>query len=67
VLEILLRRFGRVVSKEQLVEQLYNFDKEVSYNAIEVYIHRLRKKLTGSGVEVRTHYGRGYTVDYVAR
>jgi two-component system OmpR family response regulator len=66
VLEILLRRFGRVVSKEQLVEQLYNFDKEVSYNAIEVYIHRLRKKLTGSGVEVRTHYGRGYTVDYMA-
>jgi two-component system OmpR family response regulator len=66
VLEILLRRFGRVVSKEQLVEQLYNFDKEVSYNAIEVYIHRLRKKLTDSGVEVRTHYGRGYTVDYVA-
>lgn len=66
VLEILLRRFGRVVSKEQLVEQLYNFDREVSYNAIEVYIHRLRKKLTGSGVEVRTHYGRGYTVDYVA-
>lgn len=66
VLEILLRRFGRVVSKEQLVEQLYNFDKEVSYNAIEVYIHRLRKKLMDSGVEVRTHYGRGYTVDYVA-
>lgn len=66
VLEILLRRFGRVVSKEQLVEQLYNYDKEVSHNAIEVYIHRLRKKLAGSGVEVRTHYGRGYTVDYVA-
>jgi two-component system, OmpR family, response regulator len=67
VLEILLRRFGRVVSKEQLVEQLYNYDREVSHNAIEVYIHRLRKKITGSGVEVRTHYGRGYTVDYVAR
>jgi two-component system OmpR family response regulator len=66
VLEILLRRFGRVVSKEQLVEQLYNYDKEVTHNAIEVYIHRLRKKLAGSGVEVRTHYGRGYTVDYVA-
>ena len=64
VLEILLRRFGRVVSKEQLVEQLYNYDKEVSHNAIEVYVHRLRKKLAGSGVEVRTHYGRGYMVDY---
>jgi len=67
VLEVLLRRFGRVVSKEQLVEQLYSYDKEVSHNAIEVYIHRVRKKLAGSGVEVRTHYGRGYTVDYVSR
>ena len=66
VLEVLLRRFGRVVSKEQLVEQLYSYDKEVSHNAIEVYIHRVRKKLAGSGIEVRTHYGRGYTVDYVA-
>jgi two-component system OmpR family response regulator len=65
VLEILLRRFGRVVSKEQLVEQLYNYDKEVSHNAIEVYIHRVRKKLADSGVEVRTHYGRGYVIDYV--
>lgn len=64
VLEVLLRRFGRVVSKEQLVEQLYSYDKEVSHNAIEVYVHRLRKKLVHSGVEVRTHYGRGYVVDY---
>ena len=64
VLEVLLRRFGRVVSKEQLVEQLYSYDKEVSHNAIEVYIHRVRKKLTGAGVEVRTHYGRGYVIDH---
>lgn len=64
VLEVLLRRFGRVVSKEQLVEQLYNYDKEVSHNAIEVYIHRVRKKITGAGVEVRTHYGRGYVIDH---
>ncbi len=67
VLEVLLRRFGRVVSKEQLVEQLYSYDKEVSHNAIEVYIHRLRRKLPDSGVEVRTHYGRGYVIDYLAR
>ncbi len=65
VLEVLLRRFGRVVSKEQLVEQVYSYDKEVSHNAIEVYIHRVRKKLADSGVEVRTHYGRGYVIDYV--
>ncbi len=65
VLEVLLNRFGRVVSKEQLVEQLYNYDKEVSHNAIEVYIHRVRKKLNGAGVEVLTHYGRGYVIDHV--
>lgn len=64
VLEVLLRRFGRVVSKEQMVEQLYSYDKEVSHNAIEVYIHRLRRKLTGAGLEVSTHYGRGYQIDY---
>ena len=65
VLEALLMRFGRVVSKEQLVEQLYSYDREVSHNAIEVYVHRLRKKLTATGVTVRTVYGRGYLLDYV--
>ncbi len=64
VLEALLTRFGRVVSKEQLVEQLYSYDHEVSHNAIEVYVHRLRKKLVGTGVTVRTQYGRGYLSDY---
>jgi len=64
VLEALLLRFGRVVSKEQLVEQLYSCDHEVSHNAIEVYVHRLRKKLIGTGVTVRTQYGRGYLSDY---
>jgi two-component system, OmpR family, response regulator len=66
VLEVLLRRFGRVVSKEQLVEQLYSYDKEVSHNAIEVYVHRLRKKLGGAALEVSTHYGRGYLIDHKA-
>jgi DNA-binding response OmpR family regulator len=65
VLEFLLHRFGRIVSKEQLVEQIYNFDREVSPNAIEVYVHRVRKKLSGAGVSVRTHYGRGYRLDYL--
>lgn len=64
VLEILLRRFGHVVSKEQLVAQIYSYDEEVSHNAIEVYIHRLRKKLADSGVEVRTQYGRGYLLEH---
>lgn len=65
LLEALLSRFGRVVSKEKLVEQLYSYDREVSQNAIEVYVHRLRKKLAGAGVTVRTQYGQGYLLDYV--
>lgn len=66
VLEVLLHRFGRVVSKEQLVEQLYSYDREVSHNAIEVYVHRVRRKISGAGVTVKTLYGRGYLLDYVA-
>ncbi len=66
VLEALLARFGRVVSKEQLVEQLYSYDEEVSHNAIEVYVHRVRKKIIGSDITVRTLYGRGYMLDYLS-
>ncbi len=65
VLEVLVRRFGRAVSKEQLVEQIYTYDQEVSHNAIEVYVHRLRKKIGTTGLVVRTLYGRGYALDYV--
>jgi two-component system OmpR family response regulator len=60
VLEAMLARVGKVVSKEQLVEQLYSYDSDVGYNAIEVYIHRLRKKIEGSGLVIKTIYGRGY-------
>jgi two-component system, OmpR family, response regulator len=64
VLEVLLHRFGRVVSKEQLVEQLYSYDRDVTHNTIEVYVHRVRKKLQGAAVTVHTAYGRGYRLDY---
>ncbi|MGH8728308.1 MAG: response regulator transcription factor [Burkholderiales bacterium] len=63
VLEILLSRFGRLVSKEQILDHLYSFDKEAGYNAIEVYVHRLRKKLDGAGLTLRTVHGRGYVLD----
>ncbi len=64
VLEVLLLRSGRIVSKESLVENLYNWDDEaVGNNAIEVYVHRLRKKLEPYGVNVRTVRGLGYMLD----
>lgn len=65
VLEVLMLRSGRVVSKEQFAEQLYNFDAEVGANAIEVYVHRLRKKLEPAGISIRTIRGLGYLLDKV--
>jgi two-component system, OmpR family, response regulator len=66
LLEALLHRLGKVVSKEQLVERIYSYDHEVGTNAIEVYIHRLRKKIDGSGLAVKTLYGRGYALEAIA-
>lgn len=63
VLEALMLRSGRVVSKEQLLERLYNYSKEASNNAIEVYIHRLRKKVEPAGITIRTIRGLGYVID----
>ena len=62
VLEALLARVGKVVSKEQLVEHLCDWGEVVGSNAIEVYIHRLRKKLDPE-IEIRTVRGLGYLLD----
>jgi len=63
LLEILLQRAGRIVSKEQLVERLCEWGEEVSTNAIEVYVHRLRKKLEAGGVRIATVRGLGYCLE----
>jgi len=63
VLEFLMVRSGRVVNKEQLIEDMYGWDDEVTYNAIEVNVHRLRKKLESTGVSIRTIRGLGYLLD----
>jgi two-component system OmpR family response regulator len=63
VLEVLLMRLGKVVSKEQIMEALCNWDEDLGDNAIEVYIHRLRKKLDSSGAHIRTIRGLGYLLE----
>ena len=63
VLEVLMLRSGRVVNKEQLAGQLYGWDEEVGANAIEVYVHRLRKKLEPASVVIRTIRGLGYLLE----
>lgn len=62
VLELLMSRLGRVVSKEQLAEHLSQ-DEEIGENAVEVYVHRLRKKLEAVGIEIRTLRGLGYLLE----
>jgi two-component system OmpR family response regulator len=66
VLEVLLQRTGRLVSKEQLVNHLCEWGEEVSNNAIEVYVHRLRKKIEPSGAKIITVRGLGYTLEKAA-
>ena len=63
LLEILLRRAGRLVSKDQLVSHLCEWGEEVSGNAIEVYVHRLRRKLEPDGVRIITVRGLGYRLE----
>ena len=63
LLEVLLNRMGRLVSKDQLVDHLCGWGEEVSHNAIEVYVHRLRKKLEAGGVKIATVRGLGYCLE----
>ncbi len=63
LLEILLQRPGRLVSKEQIVNHLCEWGEELSHNAVEVYMHRLRRKLEGGGVRIATVRGLGYCLE----
>lgn len=63
LLEVLLQRTGRLVSKDQLVDHLCEWGEEVSNNAIEVYVHRLRKKIEIGGVRIVTVRGIGYCLE----
>jgi two-component system response regulator TctD len=59
VLEILLRRKGNVVSKKLVEDQIFGLAGEVASNAVEVYVHRLRKQLADRGARVKIHTVRG--------
>jgi len=63
LLEALLLSTGRVVSKDQLADRLYGVSDEVGPNAIEVFVHRLRRKIEPAGVVIRTIRGLGYLVE----
>jgi DNA-binding response OmpR family regulator len=64
VLEILLRRSGRVVAKKLVEDHLFGLSGDVGSNAVEVYVHRLRKQLSemNADVEIHTIRGVGYLI-----
>ena len=65
--EYLVLRAGQVVSKERLMQALWSWDKDVSPNALEVHMSRLRAKLANAGIQIRTIRGFGYLIDDPAR
>ena len=67
VLELLLQRPGRVVSKRAMVEHLYSWEREANPSVVEVFISRLRRKLdeAGAGVGIRVLRGLGYRLELI--
>jgi two-component system response regulator TctD len=60
VLDVLMRKAGTTVTKHALAQSLFSLDEDVSTDAIEIYVHRLRKKLEHSSAKIMTLRGLGY-------
>ena len=52
-----------MVQKQVLLEKLFSYDEDAGLNAIEIYVHRLRKKLEPAGIRIRTIRGLGYLLE----
>lgn len=63
LLEVLLQRLGRMLSKDQIADLLSVLGEELSNNAIGISIHRLRKKLEEHGITIRSIRGLGYRLE----
>jgi two-component system OmpR family response regulator len=63
VLEVLISRHGRIISKDQIIDSISDFDDEMNPSTVEIYIHRIRKKLEATDVTIRTVRGVGYILE----
>ena len=63
VLEYLLQHGARVVSKQQIIDAILPWGDDLTLNAVEVYISRLRLKIADAGVSIRTIRGFGYMLE----
>lgn len=61
--EMLMQRAGRVVGKDAIVARLSSWESDFSENSVEVYVHRLRKRLSTLGIAIRTVRGFGYVME----
>ncbi len=59
--EILINGRNRIISKDQIIDHLYGMGSEADEKTVELYIHRLRKRIAGSGAEIKTARGLGYS------
>lgn len=63
VLELLIKNRGSIVYKERICDQLSSWDTDLTNNALDIAVHRLRKRLSNSGFNIRTLRSVGYIID----
>ena len=63
VLRVLVQHSGEPMSKQQILERVVSDEKDIQPEAVEVIVHRLRKRLDGTGVRVSTYRGLGYALE----
>jgi two-component system response regulator TctD len=63
VLKVLIQKSGEPVSKQQILDRISPDDRDINLEAIEVLVHRLRKKLVNSGTHIETLRGMGYCLE----
>jgi two-component system response regulator TctD len=66
VLKVLIQRSGEPVSKQQILDRIESDDREINLEAVEVLVHRLRKKLVNTGTQIETLRGMGYCLEATA-
>jgi DNA-binding response OmpR family regulator len=67
ILEYLMKQVSRVVSKQQIIDAILPWGEEITLNAVEVYISRIRLKIADAGIVIRTIRGFGYVLEKIEK
>ncbi|WP_310627526.1 response regulator [Limnohabitans sp.] len=63
LLKILIQRTGEPMSRKQILDRIFSDEDDIQSSAVDVLVHRLRKRLEYSGVQVTTYRGLGYVLE----